>query len=206
MSGGERCLRGSVCSSISSPTPLPPAVPLQQIIPERAEISAAAAAPFFGRAAGVLGQAPTKPLSPKMELSDIAQDKPALSLFFFLVLAFIFLFIFYFTANVHVDIMVNIVTLIVVTVFRKRGFIIMNIIIIIIKGKQFCVARKTTLFFDYLSNSALSVQAILSLSVSSSQFLALCHAVTRFSNPALPSSNFPPPRVSSLLLPPFPCQ
>lgn len=31
--------------------------------------------------------------------------------------------------------MVNIVTLIVITVFCKRGFIIMDIIIIIIKGK-----------------------------------------------------------------------
>lgn len=42
---------------------------------------------------------------------------------------------FIFTAYVHVGIMVNIVTLIVITVFCKRGFIIMNIIIIIIKGK-----------------------------------------------------------------------
>lgn len=68
-------------------------------------------------------------------------------------------------ANVHVGIMVNIVTLIVITVFCKRSFIIMNIIIIIIiiKGKQFCVARKTTFFSNYLSNSALSVQAILRL-------------------------------------------
>lgn len=43
---------------------------------------------------------------------------------------------FIFTAYVHVGIMVNIVTLIVITVFCKRGFIIKNIIvIIIIKGK-----------------------------------------------------------------------
>lgn len=51
------------------------------------------AAPSPGQAAGVLGQAPnwaTKALYPKMELSDIAQDKPALIVLVFVIfLAFI---------------------------------------------------------------------------------------------------------------------
>lgn len=87
-----------------------------------------------------------------------------LLLFFVSCICFILYFILnlIFTANVHVDNMVNIVILI-ITAFCKRCFIIMIITIIIIKGKQFCVVRKTTLFFDYLSNSALSVKAVLSL-------------------------------------------
>lgn len=93
------------------------------------------AAPSPGQAAGVLGQAPkwaTKALYPKMELSDIAQDKPALIVLVFvifsgfissIVLLFVSFFKFYFilkfifTANVHVGIMFDIVTLIVITVF-----------------------------------------------------------------------------------------
>ena len=82
-------------------------------------------APLLGRVVvGVWVQAPTgqqKARSPKMELSDIAQDKPALSFFssFFLFfsslvcsgihfLVFNFILKFIFTANVHVGIMVNI--------------------------------------------------------------------------------------------------
>lgn len=60
--------------------------------------------------------------------------------------------------------MVNIVTLIVITVFCKRSFIIINELLLL-NEKQFCVARKTALFFNYLSNSALLFQAIPSLSV-----------------------------------------
>lgn len=92
------------------------------------------AAPSPGQAAGVLGQAPnwaTKALYPKMELSDIAQDKPALIVLVFVIFLASFLLLFYFcfffkfcfilkfifTANVHVGIMFDIVTLIVITVF-----------------------------------------------------------------------------------------
>lgn len=50
---------------------------------------------------------------------------------------FYFLIKLIFTANVLVGVMVNIVTFIVITVFCKRGFIILIIIIIIIKGKTF---------------------------------------------------------------------
>lgn len=95
-----------------------------------------------------------------MELSDIAQDKPALSLFLFflffvifLVLAFILFFIFFlkfiFMANVHLGITVNIVTLIVITVFCKRWFIIMNIIIIIIiiKGKTILCCKEDNIVY-----------------------------------------------------------
>lgn len=66
-------------------------------------------------------------------------------------------------ANVHVGIMVNIVTLIVITVFCKISYIIMNIIIIIIiKGKTIlCCKEDNICLFDYISNSALSVQPIL---------------------------------------------
>lgn len=64
------------------PPSTPPAVP-QQIIPERAEASAAAAA--FPFSVGVLGQTGQQNRSlTKMELSDIAQDKPALIVSVFL--------------------------------------------------------------------------------------------------------------------------
>lgn len=65
------------------------------------------------------------------------------------------------------------------------------------------------LFFDYLSNSALSVQAILCFHPSL-QFLDLCHAVTLLSKSTLPTSSSPatfhPPCVPPFLHPPFPCQ
>lgn len=110
---------------------------LKQMLPEQDEVSAAV---------GASGQTP-KLLNPKVEFSDIAQDKPA-SFFFFLFFLFcrsfiLFKSLFIFTVNVSVGILVCMVTLI--TVFCKRSFIIMNIIII--KGNQMCFARRTTTFF-----------------------------------------------------------
>lgn len=127
----------------SAPPSLPPLAAPQQIIPERAEISAAAA-PFSAewRVFWVRLQLGNNTVLSK----DGAQwhrtgQTSSLILFYYFFscsgIHFLFSFIlkFIFTANVHVGIMVNIVTLIVITVFCKRGFIIMNIIIIIIKGK-----------------------------------------------------------------------
>lgn len=153
---------------------------------------------LFSRVEGVVGQAPTgHPNRSLQRWSSVTSHRTnQLSHSFCFVLVFLFSFVFFcfllcffvffkfhFTANVHVDIMVNIVTLIVITVFCKRCFIIM---IIIIKEKQFCVVRKITLFFDYLSNSALLVQAVLSLSTS----LSCGYPAFQFYSPhrVLPSS------------------
>lgn len=118
----------------------PPAVP-QQIIPERAEVSAVAGPPFWP-GSGCFGSGSnwaTKPLSPKSSVTSHRTNQLSHCFVFmgFFCCHFLFSFIlkFIFTANVLVGIMVNIVTLIVITVFCKRGFIIIMIIIIIIKGK-----------------------------------------------------------------------
>lgn len=75
-----------------------------------------------------------------------------------IVFRFCFLSNFIVTTNVYIGIMVNIVTLINI-VSSKKGFIIM--IVIVIKGKGVLYCKEYKIVFDYLSNSALLVQAIL---------------------------------------------